>query len=483
MKRYISILACAAAAILLGGCNSEYSKKIEELDARAELLAAELAEYNEALKTISSLASTIEAGDFVTGITKIMSTTDPGKEIGYTINFVKHEPITIIHGINGKVPYVSSMRGSDNKYYWTVRYDNGTAELLRDSDGNPIPCIGQVPYITIRDKKWYITYDDVTYTELGPADGADADAIFLSFNLKDENQVVFNLSDGSSFTAPTFLAYSNLMKEVNVVNTNVDSQQSLVEAAIDGLIYIKSVYPIISDTLSGTRIELSNGKICHIYDIEHSNVPNVTMRYDNITGNYYWAAGFGTATPNWLYTSDNMRIKAVGDSAAVPVISMALDTVSGKYCWTSQLGDGEPEFITDSLGNLVPAVESADNPLFQWVDNSNPYYLLLKGYDGTVFSLPKMYSIQIQTKISMHPNTSLLVPYTVFGDEAGATNITLLTQGGFKATATGNQILIDAPEAFSSGTSQVVVIFDVCGLGTRTQVKYIDITNPEEETL
>lgn len=483
MKKYISILTFAAAALLTGGCGSDYSQKIEELNARAELLAASLSEYNEALKTISDLASTIEAGDFVTGITRIMSQTDPDKEIGYTINFVKHEPITIIHGVNGKVPYVGSIRGADNRYYWTVRYDNGTAELLRDSDGNPIPCIGQVPYITIRDKKWYITYDNVTYTELGPADGADADAIFRRFDLTDENQVIFYLSDGTSFTAPTFFAYRDLIAEADKLNTNVDSQQSLVEAAIDGLVYIKSVYPIISDTLSGTRIELSNGKICHIYDIEHDNVPNIMMRLDPSTGAYYWAAGFGKGTPQWLYTSEGTRIKAMGDSAAVPVISMALDTESGKYCWTSRLGDSDPQFITDSFGNLIPAVESADNPLFQWVDNSSPYYLLLKTYEGMVFSLPKMYSVQMETELSMLPNTSVFVPYTVYGDEAGATTVTLMAQGGFKAVASGGQIMIDAPEHFVSGKSQVVVVFNVCGLGTRTLVKYIDISNPEEDKL
>ena len=483
MKRYLSLIIGISLALALSGCNSEYKKTLDELDERAELLIAAVSEYNEALKTISEMASAIESGDFVTGITKIMSPTDPDKEIGYTINFVNHEPITIIHGINGKVPYIGTERGSDNRYYWTIKYDDGKPELLRDAFGNPVPCIGEVPFITIRNKSWYITYDGVTYTELGPADGADADAIFGSFDLSDENFVTFYLSDGTSFKVPTFLAYSKLLTELNQTNSNVDAQQSLVEAAIDGLIYIKSVYPIISDTLSGTRIELSNGKICHIYDIEHNNVPNIVMKQDPATGFYYWAASFGDAEPSWILTEKNTRIKAVGDSAAVPVISMALDTVSGKYCWTSQLGDSEPVFIQDSLGNYIPAVESADNPLFQWVDNSNEYYLLLKTFDGTVFSLPKMYAVEMETKLSMMPNTSYMLPYTVYGDEKGATKVSLIAQGGFKAELSGRQILIDAPENFTSGESQIVVIFDVCGLGNRIVVKYIDITNPQEETL
>ena len=469
--------------LALAGCNSDYKKKVEELDERAELLIAAVSEYNEALKTISEMAAAIESGDFVTGITKIMSPDDPEKEIGYTINFVNHEPITIIHGINGKVPYIGSEKGADNRYYWNIHYDNGTTELIRDANGNPIPSIGQVPFITIRNKSWYITYDGVTYTELGPADGADADAIFKSFDLSDENYITFYLSDGSSFKVPAFLSYGNLLKELDKTNSNVDAQQSLVEAAISGLIYIKSVYPIISDTLSGTRIELSNGKICHIYDVSHSNVPNIVMKKDPATGYFYWAASFGGSEPRWLLTENNLRIRAMGDSTEVPVISMALDSVSGKYCWTQQLGDGKPTFIQDSLGNYIPAVESADNPLFQWVDNSNDNYLLLKTFDGTVFSLPKMYAVEIETKLSMLPNTSVFLPYTVYGDEKGATNVTLMTQGGFKASLSGRQILIDAPEAFASGESQIVVIFDVCGLGNRIVVKYIDITNPEEVTL
>ncbi|MBO4571119.1 MAG: hypothetical protein J5699_04265 [Bacteroidales bacterium] len=483
MKRYCQIIVSLGLALAVAGCNSEYKKTIEELDERAELLIAAVSEYNEALKTISQMASAIESGDFVTGITKIMSTTDPDKEIGYTINFVNHEPISIIYGINGKVPYIGSEKGADNRYYWTIRYDDGKTELLRDADGNPVPSMGQVPYITIRDKSWYITYDGVTYTELGPADGADADAIFKSFDLSDEDYVTFYLSDGTSFKVPTFLAYSKLIKELDETNSNVDAMQALVSAAIDGLIYIKSVYPIISDSLSGTRIELSNGKVCHIYDVKHNNVPNIVMKQDPATGVYYWAASFGDAAPRWLLDSDNLRIRAVGDSALVPVISMALDTVSGKYCWTSQLGDAAPEFITDSLGSFIPAVESADNPLFQWVDNSSPYYLLLKTFDGTVFSLPKIYSVSMETKLSMIPNTSVFVPFTVYGDEAGTTKVTILTQGGFNATLSGSRIMIDAPENFVSGESQVVVVFDVCGLGNRIVVKYVDITNPQEEVL
>ena len=479
MKFKRQILALAACAALFAGCNTEYKEQIEELNRRAELLLADVAEYNNTLKTISDMASAAESNDFVTGITKVMSTTEPGKEIGYTINFVNHDPITIIHGINGKVPYVGSVRGADNKYYWTVKYDDGTAELLRDSDGNPVPCIGQVPYITIRDKYWYITYDDVTYTALGPADGADADAIFRLFDIKDDT-VVFYLEGGTTLTFPTFMAYSEVLRDLDEMNKTVDAQQTLVEAAIDGLIYIKSVYPIIAPDASGTRIELSNGKICHIYDIEHSTVPNIVMRQDPSTGTFYWAASFGTASPQWLTGEGGARIKAVGDSAAVPVISMALDTVSGKYCWTSQLGDAAPEFITDSLGNYIPAIESADNPLFQWVDNSSEYSLVLKTFDGTVFTLPKIYSVDVQTEIAMAPNTSLYLPFTVYGDENRATKVTVMAQGGFNARLNGTQILIDAPEEFVSGKSQIVLIFDVCGLGTRTVVKSINITNSEE---
>ena len=112
MRKYLSLTIGISLALALSGCNSEYSKTLDELDERAELLISAVSEYNEALKTISQMASAIESGDFVTGITKIMSTTDPDKEIGYTINFVKHEPITIIHGINGKVPYIGTERGT-----------------------------------------------------------------------------------------------------------------------------------------------------------------------------------------------------------------------------------------------------------------------------------------------------------------------------------------------------------------------------------
>ena len=62
MKRYCSFALCLGLTLALAGCNSEYKKTVEELDARAELLIAAVSEYNEALKTISQMAAAIESG-------------------------------------------------------------------------------------------------------------------------------------------------------------------------------------------------------------------------------------------------------------------------------------------------------------------------------------------------------------------------------------------------------------------------------------
>lgn len=482
MKKILSSVLLSMAALLATGCYSDYYKQLEELEGRLELVYAQCVEYNETLKTISELAAAIESQDFVTGITKIKDQLDPTKEIGYTINFVNHDPITITYGENGKIPYVNSIKGSDNQYYWSVQYDDGQQEIIKDSDGNPVPCVGKVPFITIRDKKWYITFDNVNYTELGPADGKDADAMFVGFDTIDPNKVVIKLSGGTVVELPTFLAYKDLVTELSQLNSTVLGQKAVVEAAIDKVTYIKSVSNIMSDGASiGKCIELSNGKSCNIYDIKHSNVPNILSKYDPVDGNYYWAASFGDIPIKWI-TVNGQRIKSVGEDALVPTISMALDTVSGKYCWTEQWGNAEPSFIRDSAGLVVAALDTADSAIFQWVDNSSDYYVMLKTFDGDEYTLPKQFAVDVQTTLEMKPNTSLFLPYTVYGDDKKATTVSVLTQSGFKVTDYGDQrFLIDAPERFSSGTGQIVMIFNVCGLGTRTVVKTIDVINPDEE--
>lgn len=482
MKKFLSPVLLSAAVLLTMGCNSDYNGQLDDLEARLELVFAQCVEYNEALKTVSDLATAIESKDFVTGITKIMDQLDPSKEIGYTINFINHEPITITYGENGKIPYVNSIKGADNQYYWTVQYDDGEQTLIKDSDGNPVSCIGKVPFITIRDKKWFITFDNVNYTELGPADGKDADTIFKSFDVSDKNKVVITLSDGTVMELPTMLAYKDLVLEITQLNSTVKGQKALVEAAIDKVTYIKSVNDIISDGASiGKCIVLSNGKSCNIYDVKRSNVPNILSKFDPADGNYYWAASFGDNPIKWI-TVGGTRIKSVGEDALVPTISMALDTVSGQYCWTEQWGEAEPTFIRDSAGLVVAAIDTAESAIFQWYDNSSDYYVQLKTFDGDVYTLPKQYAVDVRTTIEIKPNTSTFLPYTVYGDEKNLTTVTVLTQGGFKVTDYGDcRFLIDAPETFSSGTGQIVLIFNICGLGTRTVVKTIDVINPEAE--
>lgn len=482
MKRVLSVILLSAAAFLTTGCYSEYEKQLDELEERLELVYGQISGYNETLRTISGLASVIGSNDFVTGITKIKDQLDPTKEIGYTINFINHEPLTITYGEDGRIPYVNSVKGSDNQYYWTVQYDGGSQEIIRDSDGNPVPCVGKVPYITIRDKKWYITFDDVNYTELGPADGKDADTMFKSFDTSNPDKVVITLSDGTVMEIPTFLAYRNCITDLTQLNSTVLAQKTVVEAAIDRITYIKSVSDIISGGASiGKCIELSNGKSCNIYDVKRSNVPNILSKFDSADGNYYWAASFGDNPIKWVMVN-GQRIKSVGEDAQVPVISMALDTVSGKYCWTEKWGDAEPSFIRDSAGFAVAAIDTADSAIFQWVDDSSEYFVRLKTIDGVEYTLPKQYAVEIQTTIEMRPNTSRFLPYTVYGDDNNSTTVAVLSQGGFKVTDYGDcRFLIDAPETFSSGTGQIVLLFNVCGLGTRTVVRTIDVINPDEE--
>ena len=473
-RRYITLFL--AIILLASGCNSEYKQQIEEMKLRLDMLEELCRQYNEQVMGIRSLVEVVQSQDMVTGFTTIKD--DDGKDIGYRILFLNHDPVVLYHGIDGAVPYIGSKRGEDGVYYWTIRYNGGQVDYLRDDEGNRVQCMGDIPYITIRDKKWYITYDGVSYNELGPADGENADSIFKRFIIS-ENAVEITLSNGTIFKIPLYSVVSALRSEVDIINNSVEAQRILISAWSEALVYIKEVTQVTSASgMPGMRIELSNGQSCEIYNTVQSNVPVIQIKKDGFSGSYYWAMAYGDNPVMWIYTEDNRRISAVGNPSETPVVGMSYDEESQQYCWTVTVGSGTPVFITDGDGNKIPAMESAANPIFKSVDNTGDIYLVVELLSGEIFRIPKAYTIEMETTIRMRPNTSAYIPYRVHGDNAGATVITVMAQDGFQArVAADGRIMVDAPADFTTSSGQVLVIFDVCGLGTRIVTKTLDIIN------
>lgn len=193
--------------------------KYTDLDGRVAKLEELCKEMNTNISSLQTLVSVILTNDYIISTTPI---TKDGKEIGYTITFAIHEPITIYHGQNGKdgangkdgkdgkngengtngqdgkdgadgiTPIIGVAQDeTDHAYYWTL---NG--EWLLDANGNRIPLTsrdgingqdgqdgkdgkdgingqdGITPRLKIENGYWFISYDNgVTWMQLGKAVG------------------------------------------------------------------------------------------------------------------------------------------------------------------------------------------------------------------------------------------------------------------------------------------------------------------------
>ena len=185
MKKKFFILVLAACSLLscqngLWDAIHDLEDKYADLDSRVTKLEELCKEMNTNISALQTLVSVILTNDYIISITPI---TKDGKDIGYTITFAIHEPITIYHGQNGKdgadgkdgqngkdgkdgedgrdglngedghdgqdglngedgkdgadgiTPIIGvALDETDNAYYWTL---NG--EWLLDANGNRIP--------------------------------------------------------------------------------------------------------------------------------------------------------------------------------------------------------------------------------------------------------------------------------------------------------------------------------------------------------
>ena len=254
MKSTIKLFTLALVALFAVSCNNndEYDmlnslwRNVTQNEARIDDLEKWCSQANTNITSLQTIVNVIESNDMVTSVTPIM---EGGVEVGYTITFADHDPITIYHGKDGKdgangadgangqdgaSPIVGVAKYTDGVYYWTL---NG--EWLLDADGNKLRVSGQdgaagadgsdgqngqdgidgqdgiTPQLKIEADYWWISYDNGnTWTQLGKAkgdkgdtgatgaagaDGQDGDSMFQSVTQDDAN-VYFTLADGTLIT-------------------------------------------------------------------------------------------------------------------------------------------------------------------------------------------------------------------------------------------------------------------------------------------
>ena len=198
---------------LFTACHDEIWNAIDDLDSRVTDLEELCKEMNTNIEALQTLVDVLYSNDYITGINPIMM---DGVEVGYTITFANHDPITIYHGEKGSkgkagsTPVIGVKKHTDGVYYWTV-----DGEWLKDEDGNMISVTksdGITPLLKIETGYWYVSYDaGSTWQMLGPAEGDDGnkgdkgdqgdkgdkgDAMFLSVT-EDADYVYFTLADGT----------------------------------------------------------------------------------------------------------------------------------------------------------------------------------------------------------------------------------------------------------------------------------------------
>lgn len=238
MKKYFFIYLFALSALI--GCkdNSGLYGLLTDYDSRVAALEQMCIEMNTNIIALQTIINVQQTGDYITSITPIM---EGGVEVGYTITFANHDPITIYHGkdgtdgkdgkdgkdgtsgtgSDGHTPIIGVAQDTDGVYYWTV-----DGEWLLDENGNKLRVTGEdgkdgtgtsgengvTPQLKIEADYWYVSYDNgATWTQLGKAkgdkgdqgdpgdpgsDGTDGDSMFQSVT-QDESHVYFTLNDGT----------------------------------------------------------------------------------------------------------------------------------------------------------------------------------------------------------------------------------------------------------------------------------------------
>lgn len=169
-------------------------------------------ETNTNLSALQTIVTALQNNDYITSVDPL---TENGKVVGYTIKFAKSNPIVIYNGkdgadgVDGNTPVIGVKKDTDGIYYWTLDGEfivvDGQKIKAQGTDGNngADGSDGVTPKLEIQEVYWWISYDNGTnWTQLGKAtgeDGKDADSIKIT---QDENNVYFELADGTVITMP-----------------------------------------------------------------------------------------------------------------------------------------------------------------------------------------------------------------------------------------------------------------------------------------
>lgn len=158
-------------------------------------------EMNTNLSSLQAIVTALQNNDYITSVDPL---TENGKVVGYTIKFAKSNPIVIYNGkdgADGNTPVIGIKKDTDGIYYWTLDGEFILVDghkIQAQGDGN-----GTTPKLEIRNGYWWVSYDNgQNWEQLGKAtgeDGKDGESIKIT---QDENNVYFELEDGTVIAIP-----------------------------------------------------------------------------------------------------------------------------------------------------------------------------------------------------------------------------------------------------------------------------------------
>lgn len=189
-------------------------------------------ETNTNLSALQTIVTALQNNDYITSVDPL---TENGKVVGHTIKFAKSNPIVIYNGkdgadgVDGNTPVIGVKKDTDGVYYWTLNGEfivvDGQKIKAQGTDGNngADGSDGVTPKLEIREGYWWISYDNGTnWSQLGKAtgeDGKDADSIKIT---QDDNNVYFELADGTVITISK--SPSNIISNREIFYTSSDGQ-------------------------------------------------------------------------------------------------------------------------------------------------------------------------------------------------------------------------------------------------------------------
>ncbi|MBP3419018.1 MAG: hypothetical protein J6K74_00300, partial [Marinifilaceae bacterium] len=151
MKRLLTLLT-SLVLLFATSCSEEVyddsvlTDRVDDLEQRVDALEKLCQQLNSNINSLQTIVTALQESDYITNVTPIK---EGASIIGYTISFLKSDPITIYHGENGKdgangadgkdgadgyTPVIGVRADSDGLYYWTLDGEwllNDSGEQIR----------------------------------------------------------------------------------------------------------------------------------------------------------------------------------------------------------------------------------------------------------------------------------------------------------------------------------------------------------------